>query len=870
MLHRKLANGLEVVLKENHFSKMVALQCWVGAGSLHERQGEYGMAHCIEHMLFKGTSKHKVGEISSRIEAFGGDVNAYTTFDQTVFYLTLNAKHAFEGVSILADAIFNSSFDQEELAKEKEVILEEIRRSQDNPSHLLGRKVFEAIYQGTPAARPIIGYAESVEEFTRDDIIGFHKRWYQPNNLKVIAVGDFDARTMYEAVAEHFGTLCEQDSNVQKDAALTISDLRPAKPSQMKVEMLRGDYMQPRLEVAFAGPRQDSPEAIALDLAAFVLGSGESSRLTRRLRDQKQFVSAVAASTYNPKFGGLFEVSAVPEPEQFLQAAYEIGFELARLKLHEPVTPQEIARARVNLKADQMYQEETLAGQARSIGYSLHSRDKLAYDRVYAAKLDAIGAEDVRNALFHWIDLEKAMIFGILPASVSLNETAIQKAYLDGVAAGSRGKIDPFITMIAKDKAERDTGIFHREIKPGIDFVYRRNASCDLFNLTAVTQGGLQAENMDNSGLHHCFASLLASATEERSFEDFSDYIEGHGAVLGGFSGKDSLGLKLQCFSEEAREMVHLWADCLLRPRFPETQWRNTQMEIKDDIRAEEDSPSGVAIRMFQRLLYHQHPYSLPVYGSGKILDREDHFSLLSEFECRRDAGPWVIGGVGSWDAEDVYDLLSRCLDGFHPRTGSRSFPGSQIIVDKPKAATHFQMKDKEQTHIVVGTKGLDWFAKERATLDVLSTVLGGSGGRLFLKLRDQESLAYTVTPVSSYGCHAGVFAAYLACATDKVDQALQGIFREFLDLQARPVTDAELTRAKNYLLGSHESDMQRGDAQAMTMALMQLYGVGYDDFLKYPEAVESVTASDIQSLASTLLDPEHLLSVIVGRKAPS
>jgi len=178
MLHRTLDNGLEVAVKENHFSKMVTIQCWVGAGSLHESSSEYGMAHCLEHMLFKGTERHGVGEISAKVEACGGDMNAYTTFDHTVYYLNLSSQYAEQGIDLLSDAVLHSSFDADELMKEKEVILEEIRRGLDNPANIIGRKIFETIYSGSPAARPIIGFPETVEKFTRDDLLAFYKTWY--------------------------------------------------------------------------------------------------------------------------------------------------------------------------------------------------------------------------------------------------------------------------------------------------------------------------------------------------------------------------------------------------------------------------------------------------------------------------------------------------------------------------------------------------------------------------------------------------------------------------------------------------------------------------------------------------------------------
>ena len=149
MIHEFLENGVEVVLKENRFTPAVAIQIWVGVGSMHEKPEERGMAHFLEHMLFKGTEKRAVGEIAASVEACGGDINAYTTFDQTVYHLTLAAEHAHLGVDLLCDAFSSSRIDVVEFQREREVILEEIRRSNDSPGSILGRRVFELMFAGS-------------------------------------------------------------------------------------------------------------------------------------------------------------------------------------------------------------------------------------------------------------------------------------------------------------------------------------------------------------------------------------------------------------------------------------------------------------------------------------------------------------------------------------------------------------------------------------------------------------------------------------------------------------------------------------------------------------------------------------------------
>jgi zinc protease len=173
--------------------------------------------------------------------------------------------------------------------------------------------------------------------------------------------------------------------------------------------------------------------------------------------------------------------------------------------------------------------------------------------------------------------------------------------------------------------------------------------------------------------------------------------------------------------------------------------------------------------------------------------------------------------------------------------------------------------KDREQVHIVVGTLGLHWTDPDRYALDLLSNVLGGSGGQFFLRLRDEQSLAYTVTPLHSTACHRGIFGAYMACSPHKLNEAEVGIKKLWTEICQQGVSADDLERARNFLIGSHEADMQRADGQAMTMALMELYGLGYNDFANYTPKVKQVSSADIQRVARRLLAEQKLVTVKVG-----
>ena len=857
MLHNQFENGVDVVLKENHFSKMVSIQCIVWVGSIDESEDERGLAHLLEHMLFKGTDSIGVGELSAKIEGYGGEINAYTTFDKTVYSVSLTSDHAEECIGLLADAVFNSSILEVELDREKEVVLEEIRRGNDSPANKVGRQVFSQVYSGSEAGRPIIGYEKQIQHYSRSDVLAFYKKWYQPSNISIVAVGDFNPHDYCKVFGQHFG------GRLGRPIADKVFVPRDSL-NEAHVEIIKGDFQQPRLEIAWQAPPLEHPDTVGLDLAAFAMGYGDSSRLSRRLRDEQALVAAAGCSLYSPTFGGVFELSAFPQEGGFLDVVRGLAREVALVKYREPITNDELLRARANLAADRIYQDETVSGQAESLSFGLGTQHQTFFMDVYNTLITKTDQEQVQSAIDCWLHDDRLVIVGLLPSDSNINEAKVLEAW----KLGYKDALDlpPQVSnkCAPSDKLESDVETI--SLGPGKSLIYRQNKHSKMFNLVAASEGGLRGEAEQNPGIYNAIASLLCSATETQSYAQLLEYVEGRGATLEGYSGKDSFGLKLQCLTDQAEEMIGIWVDCFLNPVFPEQQWETVKREIFETIKSEDDSSASIALKNLQEIIFSSHPYRHPVYGTMKTYEDHSTTSLKDEYLSLRDGGPWVISCVGSLPSETVTSILKMKLTGWDPKVEKRLFQYSEKARKIPESRKLHIHKDREQTHLAIGYLGLSWGDIERPALDVLSMILGGSGGRLFLRLRDEKSLAYTVTPISTYGIHEGMIGGYIACAPEKVGEAMRDLERELLSLAHQKPEKVEVDRAVQYLTANHEADMQRGESQAMTMALMEVYGYGYDDFLKYPLAVRKVTQDDVQRVAQRLLLEQPMSSVVVGK----
>ena len=319
-----LPNGATLLVKPDRSAALASVQVWVRTGSIHEgRSLGAGLSHYLEHMLFKGTTRRAGREISASVQAHGGNINAYTTFDRTVYYIDLPSEHVEFAVDLLADAVLHSTLPPDEAAKEKDVILREIAMTKDDPDDRLWQGLIAASFREHPYRYPVIGHREVFSLVTPEDLTRYYKTRYVPNNLVVVVVGDVDVASAQESVAEHFGA---------GPRAALAPVLVTAEPGQLapREEHRFEDVELSRAAIAWQIPGLAHPDAPVLDLLSMVLGHGDSSVLWQELREKAGLVHTIGASCWNPGTTGLFCVSFTCDGPKRLPAAAALEKSLAR------------------------------------------------------------------------------------------------------------------------------------------------------------------------------------------------------------------------------------------------------------------------------------------------------------------------------------------------------------------------------------------------------------------------------------------------------------------------------------------------------------------------------------------------------------
>lgn len=863
-----LDNGLTVVLQENRTARVAAMQLWVKVGSADESEEEAGLAHLHEHMLFKGTERRGPGEIARVVEACGGNINAWTSFDQTVYHLVLPSDAFADGLDILADVVTDSVFDPGELSREIEVVLEEILRADDMPARRVSRNLFGTAYQVHPYRRPVIGFESTVRSFSREKILEFYHRHYVAPKMVFTAVGDFEEARALDAIQHAFSRLRTRPPEPPR--------ARPAEPKQQEPRARFGHA--PVRDAYFALgwhiPGLKGEDVAALDLLAILLGQGDASRLALEVKRDRALVNEVHASAFTPQDPGLLAVSAFLPPKRIPSALDAVLEQTYRLR-HVEFSDAEVARAKRLIESDSIYQRETVQGQARKLGFFETIAGHVDEEERYLSAIAGATATDLRQAAERYLVTDNLTV-SVLAAQEELKANDVTEARVLEVARTAHarangtttlsGPAQPYVRLMRDVNAavKRGDEPLHRETLPGgITLLVKRDASVPLVSLRAAWMGGLRAESPENNGVNALLARCLVRGTKRRDARTIAREIDELAGGINGISGRNSFGVRGDFLAADLRRGFDLFADVMLHSALDEEEVLKERALVLDEIRAKEDSPASVAFSLFGEALYDRHPYRMDASGAAESVGHLNAAALRVYQEERYRLGGMVLSVVGDVTPEQIRAMAMEHLVGV--RQGSAWKPEVDVEPPLERPREMVRRLDRKQAHLVIGFRGTTLDSPDRFPLSVLSSVLSGQAGRLFLELRDRRSLAYTVTSMSGEGIDPGYFAVYIGTSPEKVPEAKQGILDELDRIRQERVSEGELDRARRYLAGAHEVALQRMSSRAGVMALDEVYGVGAENYRQYQERVRAVTAEDVQNVARRIIDFDRSVTTLVS-----
>ena len=824
-----LDNGLVIIVREDHSAPVVSAQAWCMAGSVHE--GKWlgaGLSHVLEHMLFKGTTTRPGSRIDQEVQEAGGYMNAYTSFDRTVYHIDVPNTGAHTAIDILCDIMQNATLPPDELAKEQDVIRREMDMGQDDPGLRSSRRLFETAYTRSPYRFTIIGYPDIFNELKPDDIHGYYREKYAPNNVFYVVVGDIKNGEVVAQIRNAY-----KNSKTKPLPPIVLPD-EPKQTAPREI-VEEAPIELGHLHFAWHIPELRHPDVPILAVLAVVLGGGLSSRLFQQVREKQGVVHHVDAWTYNPGNSGLFGMSAIADADKFSAARDAMLVEVEKMK-SSPVSSEELGKAVKQFISAILATRKTMDGQAGDLGGSWLAVNDLTFSEHYLAAVKRVTAADVQRVAREYLTPENRTLYALLP---------------DGAA--------PKIS--ADVEVRSDQPIQKIELANGLCLLVKENHRLPFVEFRAAFKGGVLAETAGNNGITQLLAKMLLKGTKRRTAGQVATEIESVGGSIDSYGGNNSFGVNVEVLSSDFTTGLDLLADVLLNPTFPaDALEREREVQIANICAQKDDllKSAGIAMR---RAMFGNVGYGLDSLGTKETVSKFQASDLKSFHKKLTAPNNCVLAIYGDVKTVEVKAAVEKAFVNW--KAGQKSEVRSQKSeIHEVKRVE--ETRDKKQAVLVIGFPGTTMHDDDRYALELIQESCSDLGSRLFLRIRDKLGLAYYVGAQNFAGLVPGYFAFYTGTEPSKAGQVEMELLKEAELLRTEGLTAEELKRAKAKIIGQKKIARQDLGSLASLTALDELYGLGYQraelDDVKY----EAVTLEQIKAVVQKYLKPDAFVVSIV------
>lgn len=851
-----LDNGLTVIVHEDHKAPVVAVNIWYHVGSKSEKPGKTGFAHLFEHLMFGGSENFK-GRYIDAMERIGAtDLNGTTNEDRTNYFENVPTSALDYTLFLESDRMghFFNTINKEVLDLQRGVVQNEKRQGENQPYAVS----YELITKNTfPASHPyswtVIGSMEDLNAASVDDVKEWFKTYYGPSNAVLVLAGDIDAKTAKEKVAKYFG-------DIPAGPPVAHQQVWVAKMSGTHRGKVQDRVPQARLYKVWNVPQYGSADGDYLNLVAACLAEGKSSRLYKRLVYDEQIATNVRSFLDEREIASQFYIDVTARPGLDLSGIEKAVDEELNRFLKEGPTPEELERVRTQYRATFIRGIERIGGFGGKSDHLAISQTYLGSPDAYKATLkrvESATAGNLKDAANSWLS-DGVYVLEVLP----------YPEYKTAVAGVDRSKLPAIGTPpeLKLPALQRD------KLSNGLQIILAERHEIPVVNFWLAVDAGYAADQFASPGTASLTATLLTEGTKSRNALEISDQLQLLGAQLTASSNLDFSLVRLSALKEKLDPSLNLFADVVLNPTFPESDFKRQQKQRLASIQREKVTPTSMALRVFPPLLYGKnHAYGIPLTGSGTAesvagLSRDDLVKFHQTW-FRPNNATLVI--VGDTTMSELKPKLEQLLTGWKggkvptKNIGTVSAPGKPAVylIDKPGAL---------QSTIIAGTIAPPKKNPQEISLETMNNILGGTfGGRINMNLREEKHWSYGAQSLM-FGARAQrPFITYAPVQTDKTKESLQEISKEFQGVIGnKPITEEELEKAKANQTLKLPGSRETVDSVGRSIQDLVQYQLPDDYYETYAGKVRALRTADMQDSAKSLIDPAKVLWVVVGDRS--
>lgn len=863
-----LLNGLTVLVRPVSLVPKVATQLVYHVGSKDEQTGQKGLAHLIEHMIFKGTKTLSESDINVITEKLSGYTNAYTSHDATGYIFDFPTQHWKEALRMYADCMENARFDEQMLNSEMKAVIQELKMYKDDYFNDLAEKMLQAMFADHPYHYPIIGFKQDLWNVKRDTLFNFYKKHYVPNNAVLVVVGDVKPEEVFEEAEKIFGA-------VKKDEAYTRPEFYHGKELGATAVTLRRDVKQPFMLLAAILPGEKEKKRYVFEVLSVVLGRGKSSRLYKRLVDEMHIATDVAVMLDRLEDASVAFIYAEPKKEEDIETITKAVYEEIAKVIKDGISERELKRAVKAVKVAHVKSLESNNGQAQAIASSFIKTGDENFTFTYINYPTEKLEQEIKNLLQKYFSPSVMHSGKVLPLDengrslwADLQRLSDQE---DARILEGRVRELPVEQPVHAGKVEIKKAkpfTFHKPKKfvlsNGLKVFTHSNENLPKIDIILSFKARRHYDPAELQGLYSFMCSMLVEGTKNYPGNQLAQAMEDYGMSLGVEPGF----IVLSSLSDDFEKALEFLNEILINATFDEKEIEKVRDHLLTDLTMYWDSPRDFSGHLIREKIYENHPYSQNYYGTFESVKKITRKDLVDFYKAHMSPSGARISIVGDLKECDIQFALEKHLSSWErAAVHDKICPALQQVTQQ--RVTYPINRDQ----VVLAFAGTS-VGRSHPDFDKLllfdQIFGGGSSGsmnsRLFA-LREQTGLFYSISGSLIAGAdeEPGMCVVRTIVSKDRLEEAKKAITKTMSEV-IDSITEDELERAKQTLVSSRVDHFSSNKSMASAFIAIDRFGLGEDYFDTRDIALEKITLEEVKEAARKILNVEKMVTFEVGR----
>ncbi|MEH2217686.1 MAG: pitrilysin family protein [Nostoc sp.] len=888
-----LENGLTVLTKEVHTAPVVTVQVWYKVGSRNEEPGVNGIAHQLEHLMFKGTQNRPI-QFGRLFSALGSDSNAFTSYDQTAYYGTVERNKLKALLVLEADRMQNSQIEPEQLASEKRVVISELQGYENSPEYRLNRAVMQAVFPNHAYGLPVGGTKADVEKFEVEQVQKYYRNFYSPDNAVLVIVGDFQTGNTLETIKEVFGKLPKRQEAGGRGAGeageageaggeelITKCPIpnsqfpipnssSPSSPSSPIV--LREPGAGRLLQVVYPLPDANQPDVPTLDVMDYIFTEGRNSRLYQALVESG-LASEVTASVTSLRESGWYEVLVTAGSKQDLKKIDSVLSSAIANVAEKGVTTEEVERAKTQLTADVILSNRDITSQAMRLGNDETTVGDYRYTERYLTAVSLVKPTDVVAVINKYLTKESRTVGFFEPTQKQItgvgdkpDSAQTTENFSPGVPVlpSEVSKYLPPVDLATDAIAQ----VLPQEFKliNGLRILLLPDRSTPTVTLSGYIQAGTEFDPEERAGLAAFVADNLLNGTKSKDVLTIAKILAERGASLNFEVHREGVHIEGDSLAGDLPVILEILADVVKNSTFPAQELELHRQQTLTDLQLELDEPSEVARRIFVQSIYpKKHPlHTFPTEESLQQIQRQDVIDFKAK-HYRPDTT--VLALVGDFDLDKVRSLIQNEFGNWQVSGQAPTLKYPPVSMPQKIVSVNPVLPGKAQAVTYMGYTGINRYDPRFHAALVLNQILGGDtlSSRLGAEVRDRQGLSYGIYSYFHTGKNAGTFLIEMQTSPEDSSKAIASTRQILQQIHEQGVTALEVETAKRTLISNYNVSLANPEELTDRILMNEVYGLDKVELHSFTDKLQKVTFEQVNQAARELLHPDKIVVVTAG-----